>query len=447
MLNRLRAFLKNKYFKFGFAAAIYILWFVIWIGNPWWLLGLPVIFDFYITKKVNWTFWKKRNAKKTALIEWVDAIIFAVVAASLIRMCFLEAYTIPTSSMEKSLLVGDFLFVSKVAYGPKMPNTPIAFPFVHHTMPFSKTRKSFIEWPRWEYKRIAGFGDVKRNDVVVFNFPEGDTVVLQDQASSYYTLCRVYGRNYIHRNYDIISRPVDKCENYIKRCVGIPGDTIHVKHGQLFVNSRPQEKVGEPQFNHMVHTNGSTINPKRFEQLGIASADQQYNPSNGAYYMPLTAAMVQQLQGYSNITSVERYENTDTTSGMWKLIFPHNPNYCWNEDNYGPIWIPKKGATISLNLDNLPIYERVIDVYENNDLLVKNGEIYINGEVAVSYTFKMDYYWMMGDNRHNSADSRFWGFVPEDHVVGKAAFIWLSLDKDRNFPMNIRWSRLFNGIK
>lgn len=445
MFQKVKDFLKNKYFRFTFAAIIFILW-VVWIGNYWLLLGLPIIFDFYITQKVNWTFWKKRGQKKTVLIEWVDAIIFAVVAATLIRMFFIEAYTIPTSSMEKSLLVGDYLFVSKVAYGPKLPNTPISFPFVHHTLPFTKYTKSFIEWPRWPYKRIAGFGQIKRNDVVVFNFPEGDTVCLQDQNSSYYTLARIYGRDYIRQNYDIIYRPVDKRENYIKRCVGIPGDTIQVIHGSLFVNGKEQAKIGKRQYNYQIRTNGSTINPIRFEEMGIARSDINYNAQESVYILPLTEEMLERFKTFSNVTEITRNENTDSTV-MWKLIFPHDPRYKWNEDNFGPLWIPKKGATVTLTTDNLPLYQRIIDVYENNDLRVENGTIYINGEPASSYTFKMDYYFMMGDNRHNSADSRFWGFVPEDHVVGKASFIWLSLDKDKRFPANIRFKRMFTTIK
>ncbi|HOU73606.1 MAG TPA: signal peptidase I [Tenuifilum sp.] len=445
MFQKVKDFLKNKYFRFTFAAIIFILW-VVWIGNYWLLLGLPIIFDFYITQKVNWTFWKKRGQKKTVLIEWVDAIIFAVVAATLIRMFFIEAYTIPTSSMEKSLLVGDYLFVSKVAYGPKLPNTPISFPFVHHTLPLTKYTKSYIEWPRWPYKRIAGFGQIKRNDVVVFNFPEGDTVCLQDQNSSYYTLARIYGRDYIRQNYDIIYRPVDKRENYIKRCVGIPGDTIQVVHGSLFVNGKEQAKIGKRQYNYQIRTNGSTINPIRFEEMGIARSDINYNAQESVYILPLTEEMLERFKTFSNVTEITRNENTDSTV-MWKLIFPHDPRYKWNEDNFGPLWIPKKGATVTLTTDNLPLYQRIIDVYENNDLRVENGTIYINGEPASSYTFKMDYYFMMGDNRHNSADSRFWGFVPEDHVVGKASFIWLSLDKDKRFPANIRFKRMFTTIK
>jgi signal peptidase I len=444
-MNKVRSILSNKYFRFGFAAVIYILW-VIWIRNFWLLLGLPIVFDFYITRKVNWTFWKKRDQKKkSVIIEWVDAIIFAVIAATLIRMFFIEAYTIPTSSMEKSLLVGDYLFVSKVSYGPKMPNTPIAFPFVHHTLPFTKDTKSFIEWPRWPYKRIAGLGRIKRNDVVVFNFPEGDTVVLQDQNSSYYSLCRAYGRDYIWKNFDVITRPVDKRENYIKRCVGLPGDTITVKHGQLYVNGKEQEKIGKVQYNYMVKTNGTPINKVHLESLGIAKADQNYNPAGGFYRIPLTQDAYDKIKGFNNVQTIIRDENTNA-SMMSRVIFPHSPNFPWTEDNFGPLWIPRKGATVPLTLENLPLYQRIIDLYENNDLQVKDSTILINGQPATSYTFKMDYYFMMGDNRHNSADGRFWGFVPEDHVVGKAVFVWLSLDKDKRFPSNIRWNRMFRTI-
>ena len=446
MLNKIREIFRNRWVRFGIVTFIYILWFIVWMKSYWMLLGLPILFDFYITKKVNWTFWKKRNAPKSALVEWIDALVFAVIAASLIRMCFLEAYTIPTSSMEKSMLVGDYLFVSKVAYGPKMPNTPISFPLVHNTLPFTTTR-SFVEWIKRPYRRLPGFGNVQRNDVVVFNFPEGDTVVLQDQASSYYTLCRVYGRSYIRNNFDIITRPVDKREHYVKRCVGIPGDSIEVRHGQLLVNGQPQANVGERQFNYTVQTNGATINSKRFEQLGIARDDQHYNTAEGAYYLPLTESMVEQLRGYSNVTDIRRHDNVDSTGQMWRIIFPHNPAYSWTEDNFGPIWIPQKGATVELTLENLPIYRRTIAVYEGNDLQVRGGQILINGQPATTYTFKMDYYWMMGDNRHNSADSRFWGFVPEDHVVGKASFIWLSLDKDKGFPKKIRWGRMFSKVR
>ncbi len=445
MINKIKGFLANKYFKFGFVATVYLLW-IIWMGNYWLLPGLAIIYDLYVSRKVNWTFWKSRDGKKkSAVVEWVDAIIFAVVAATLIRMFFIEAYTIPTSSMEKSLLIGDYLFVSKVSYGPKMPNTPLSFPFVHHTMPFSKETKSFVEWIKRPYKRIAGFGDIKRNDVVVFNFPEGDTVILQYQDVSYHSMVREYGRDYLWKNFTIITRPVDKRENYIKRCVGIPGDTIQVKHDQLYVNGEMQTVIGKKQYNYFVQTSGTPINPMIFEDLKVSKADQNYNSANSVYRIPLTDEAAEKIKSFNNVVSITKTENTNAAM-MVNSIFPHSPKYPWTEDNFGPLGIPKKGVTVKLTVDNLPLYQRIIDVYENNDLAVKDGTIYINGKSETTYTFKMNYYFMMGDNRHNSADGRFWGFVPEDHVVGKAVFIWLSLDKEKGFPGNIRWSRMFRSI-
>jgi len=445
----MKEILSSKWFKFAVVGLLYLLW-VIWLESYLWLIGLVVIFDMYITKKVHWTFWKKKNTpegKQTKVVEWVDAIIFAVIAATFIRMFFIEAYTIPTSSMEKTMLIGDYLFVSKTAYGPKLPNTPLSFPFVHHTMPFSQTQKSYVEWIKNPYKRIAGFGKVKNNDVVVFNFPEGDTVALNVQNQSYYQLVRSYGRERVWKEKetfgDIVSRPVDKRENYIKRCVGIAGDVIELKNGQLFVNGKEQQHFPGMQYDNIVTTDGTGINKRTLEQLHISEADRHVY-SNTQYLFPLTQNSEEKIKAMKNVKSVQK---TLVTAGNWSPeIFPFNSKYQWNVDNFGPLEIPKKGQTVTLTMDNLPVYQRIIDVYEDNDLKVKDGSIYINGAIATSYTFKMDYYWMMGDNRHNSADSRYWGFVPEDHIVGKAVFIWLSLDKDQPFYNKIRWGRLFSFV-
>ncbi len=442
----MKNFWTNKWVKFAVFGFAYLLW-VIWNTNYWWLLGMPVIFDIYVTQKVHWAFWKKKGvAKQTKVVEWIDAIIFAVIAASFIRTFFFEAYTIPTSSMEKSLLVGDYLFVSKSAYGPRKPMTPVSFPFVHHSMPMSNNMtRSFSEvWQR-DYFRMKGYRTIKNNDVVVFNFPEGDTVCLEEQAPSYYDLCRRFGRENIWNRYTVIHRPVDKCENYIKRCVAIPGDSLKVVDGQLLINGKPQYKAGKVQYMYHIITDGSGINPKALEKLGISHEDFQNGYIQPGYYkIPMTEEIAEKIRTISIVKHIER-ANAGTTDRS-NQVFPHDSRYPWNEDNFGPIWIPKRNTTTALTLTNLPFYKRVIETYEGNKLEVKNGIIYINGSAANSYTFKMNYYWMMGDNRHNSLDSRFWGYVPEDHVVGRASLVWLSLDKDQNFPKNIRFKRMFRSI-
>ena len=431
---------------------LYLL-FVAWLNSYWFLLGELIIFDIYVTKKVRWAFWKPKrnpNGKRekgngNALLEWVDAIIFAVAAATIIRMFFIEAYTIPTSSMEKTMMVGDYLFVSKTAYGPKVPNTPVAFPLVHHTLPFTQFAPSFSTIIQNPYRRLKGFGGVKRNDIVVFNFPEGDTVVAQRQNESYYALTAQHGRSKIWKNYDILARPVDKRENYIKRCVATPGDSLYVAHGQLFVNGKAQEYFPKMQHNYFVQTNGTPINNRVLDNLRIPKADRLYNPQYGVYEMPLTQDELGKIQKLPNVTHAVQRDNADARAYVQR-VFPQEVRRGWTEDSYGPIWIPKKGATVALDTASLPFYRRAITVYEGNTLTVKRGKIYINGERTASYTFKMDYYFMMGDNRHNSLDSRFWGFVPEDHIVGKASFVWLSLSPDRRFPMNIRWGRMLRFI-
>jgi len=306
----IRSILANKWFKFITVGTLYALW-VMWMGSYLWMLGLAIIFDIYITEKVHWAFWKKKNppnGKQTKVVEWVDAIIFAVIAASFIRMFFIEAYTIPTSSMEKSMLVGDYLFVSKTAYGPKTPNTPLSFPFVHNTMPVVGG-KSYSEAITRPYKRMAGFTKIKNNDVVVFHFPEGDTVALAIPNRSYYELTNSYGRERVwsdKRNFgEVVARPVDKRENYIKRCVGIPGDEIRITKGQLFVNNEEQEKFGGMQYNYVVKTNGTAINPKALEKLNIAEADRN-TFSSEQYLLPLTAENAKKLEAFANVVSVEK---------------------------------------------------------------------------------------------------------------------------------------------
>jgi signal peptidase I len=465
----MKEILNNKYFRFGLAAVIYILW-VIWLGNYWWLFGLAVIFDIYITKKVNWAFWKKRHGKNNVIIEWLDALIFAVIAVTIINIFLFQNYRIPTPSMEKTLLVGDHLAVSKVAYGPRLPNTPIAFPFTQHTLPFTHGRgKSWSNIITRPYKRLAGFRHVRNNDVVVFNFPEGDTVCIENQAVSYYEILResaemltaediragrklrtkeeyqALARQLVWKDYTVIYRPVDRRDNYVKRCVGISGDTITIKNGQLYVNNVAQPDNGTQQTSYYVRTNGTRINPKAFERMGINKSDQSLMLSGTVYRLPLTQANAKLISGFANVTGVEAdYKRPGEYSSA---IFPHDPAYRWNDDNFGPLWIPSKGTTVKLDLTNIVLYSSIIDIYENNDLEIKDSLIYINGKPADSYTFKMNYYWMMGDNRHDSADSRFWGFVPEDHIVGRPTIVWLSIDKEATGLKKIRFNRFFKRAK
>jgi signal peptidase I len=465
-MKKLFEILKNKYFRFALVLIIYLLW-VIWVGSFWLLIGIPVIFDMYISKKVNWTFWKKRNVKNPTWVEWLDALIFAVIAVTFINIFLFQNYKIPTGSMEKTLLVGDHLYVSKVAFGPKLPNTPIAFPFAQNTMPGTTNVKSYASWLEWPYKRLKGLSHVKNDDIVVFNFPEGDTVVVEMQEQSYYSIVRqvaeqmqsqdlqsgsksksfgIYteqARNYVKDHYTLTVRPVDRRDNYIKRCVAIPGDSLQVINGQLFINHVAQEAIPDMQLHYNVVTDGSAINPLFFKRLGIYQSDVS-NMDNKNYVVPLTKEYLDKIKSLNNVVSIE--PSIRPKGEYASYIFPHDSRYAWNEDNFGPLWIPKKGVTVKLTLDNICLFDRIISVYEGNQLQIKEGKIFINGQEAVSYTFKMDYYFMMGDNRHDSADSRFWGFVPEDHIVGRPVFIWLSLNKEASgFFSSIRWNRMFKS--
>ena len=446
----LKEFFHNRWVKFGFWALLYLLW-VIWLGNWWWILGLAILFDLIVTKKVKWLFWKKEykeGEKHNAALDWLDAIIFAVIVVTFINIFFFQAFKIPSSSMESTLYTGDHLFVSKLAYGPRMPQTPLTIPFTHNTI---GSKESYSELIKCRYRRLKGFGHVKRGDCVVFGFPNGDTVLTKAPADDYYMLCRLYGKDFTIRNYGPVKvRPSDKKDHYVKRCVAVAGDTLSIRDGAVYVNSVRETVLPGMQNSYTVITNGQKLNQRSLERLGINKAELWFDASLPGYpAMPLTEKMLEELNSFSSVVSIE--PNIDSYPpdypDSWKTIFPFDESFEWTRDNFGPLWIPAKGATVSLSAENLPLYERIITSYEGNTLQVDaDGSIRINGQTVTEYTFQQDYYFMMGDNRHNSLDSRYWGFVPEDHIVGKPALIWLSIDGNRKFPDNIRWRRFFKVV-
>ena len=474
--------MKKQWAKFAVVLFLYALC-IVWVqprSITGWLLtlaGALLLFDVYITKKIRWQWWKTAEGPVRFIMSWVDALVFSLVAVYFINLFLFQNYVIPSSSLEKSLLTGDYLFVSKVSYGPRIPQTPLTMPLTQHTLPLIQA-KSYIEWPHWDYRRMKGLGKVQLNDIVVFNYPAGDTIVTEPayQSFDYYGMVyslgqQIYeqnfadavnpanlnrqeqydyfkmiynlGRNYIANNPNtygsIDSRPTDRRENYVKRCVGLPGQTLQIKNRIIYLNGKANKEPDNVQYTYYVKLKGNL--PDDFmHDLGISMEDLTSLNQNG--YLPLTKKAAKALSARKDLVASVRL-NTDQYVGD---LYPLNAVTGWTRDNYGPVWIPQKGKSIRLTMDNIAVYERPIRIYEGNDLDVKNGHIYINGKIANSYTFKMDYYWMMGDNRHNSADSRYWGFVPEDHIVGKPIFIWWSSDPDRKGFEGVRWSRLFRWV-
>lgn len=444
-------FCKNKWTKFTVTTILYILLFVVWPGNLWFLIGLPLIYDHFISR----LFYRYVGSKNEALRKkykvyntiygWVDAIIWATVVAHLIHLFVFQLYVVPTSSMAGTIVEGDYIYVSKLAYGPQVPNTPVAMPFVFNTMPFS-SNKSYSECVQWDYHRLQGRGKVQRNDVIVFNYPEGDMVIRETDPYGnpifYYDALREYqaklgeeeGRKRLHKDYTVISHPVDKRENYIKRCVAIPGDSLQIIDTKLYVNNLPQTPQGKQQHQYDITAN-SLLSQQHFEQLGITEYGV-YDNQPYMYFAHTTEDVADKFRKYREVESVEIHNE------MSNIVFPYHENYLWTQDNFGPLWVPQKGATIELTIDNLPLYKRIIEKYEGHNLRVDGDKIFIDGKEVNSYTFAMDYFFMMGDNRHNSLDSRFWGFVPEDHIVGKAQFIIFSKG-----PNGIRWNRIFKKIE
>ncbi|GHA57825.1 signal peptidase I [Pontibacter akesuensis] len=368
---------------------------------------------------MNVKFWDKKaetkepKKKKSFAREWGDAILFAVVAASLIRWATFEAYTIPTPSMEKSLLVGDFLFVSKLHYGPRTPITPLQVPLTHQTI-WGTNIPSYSEAIQLEPHRLPGFSEVKRNDVVVFNYPTEDY------------------------------HPADLRTNYIKRAIGLPGDSLQIKDLQVYIDGKPIENPEKLQYRYILVPE-MQLSQKFFQDRNINLDGVQL--IEGGYMVDATPELAKEMAALDFMKEVILYK--DIPGNAEAAVFPQIPSRLkWNKDNYGPIYIPQEGATVNITGESLPFYERVILKYERNENAeVRDGKLFINGKEVTQYTFKQDYYFMMGDNRHNSLDSRYWGFVPEDHIVGKAVMIWMSTNPEGGLFDKIRWSRLFNTIK
>lgn len=463
----------RQWISFILVLFLYLL-FLLWVESWWGLLVVPFIVDAYVTHFIPWSWWRKSDNPLVHLVmSWVDAIIFAAVAIYFINLYFFQNFVIPSSSLEKSLLTGDYLLVSKLSYGPRIPQTPLTMPLTQHNLPaWLGGGKSYFEKPHWDYRRIKGFGQVKEGDIVVFNYPSGDTLASKLPAQDYYQLvylegarnlgidqpapglsplqqralfAKIYatGRNEVRSRSEfgeILSRPTDRRENYVKRCVGLPGQTLQIKNNVIYLDGKPRPQPHDVQFNYIVHFN-SQPSIDFCKENGITIEDLSQTDGNSVA-MPLTMELLAKLKAHPELATVE---GKAPSYNLW--LFPLNLAKDWTTSDYGPVWIPKKGSTVSLSLENLPIYERCIAVYENNRLEVHGDRIYINGKRTDHYTFKMDYYWMMGDNRDNSADSRFWGFVPEDHIVGKPLMIWISLDKDYGlFDGKIRWNRFFKWV-
>lgn len=436
--DRLTEVTRGEWIRAGIWSALYIA-FVIWVAwGDWkslgWLALLPVIIDAFTTKYINYSWWRKYKDTKPALytlFSWIDAILFALVAVYFINLYIFQNYQIPSSSLEKTLRVGDFLYVSKMAYGARVPQTPLSMPLVQHTFPeWLGGGKSYFDKPHWDYKRLKGWTSPHKGDIFVFNFPAGDTVCLKMQNPDYYTLCHYYGKNLVHQRKDVFgditTRPVDRRENYVKRCVGEPGDSLQIIDNVIYINGEREPEREGMQLNYLVRTDGHVFGAKYMDKLGISLADRIQIDAH-TWHFPLTKAMKAELEKNPHVLTI-----SIEPEAQGGAVYPLGHTE-WTRDNYGPIYIPRKGDRILITEDNYWLYKRIADAYEFKPIAI--------GEV---YEFAMDYYWAMGDNRHNSADSRYWGFVPEDHIVGRPVFIWLSLDKDNH---RIRWNRLGNGAK
>lgn len=460
----------RDWIKFG-VYALGLTLFSLWVDSVWvFLLCFALLFDAFFTKIIRWRWWESSpNATLRSAMKLVEDVVTVLIAVHLINLFVFQQFKIPTSSLEKTCLVGDHLYVSKLSYGPRIPMTPIAFPLFHNMFPWGS--KSYLDKPQWQYRRAKGLGQVERGDIVVFNFPAGDTVALKMPNPDYYTLIHQYGRDVVHGDRyafgEVVYRPVDMRDHYVKRCVGMPGDSLMVRDNVLYINGQVYEDPEYIQYNYFVQTDGTCFSEADLESLGISVDDRmmldgrmpEYAGLFGTlqldtiapqsfgvvYHFPLTAEMKDRMSKMAGVRKIV-IEPTPTSQAF--PTYPLTVDLGWSRDSYGPVFIPRKGATVHLTPENLALYERCIRNFEGHTLTVNDGGIYIDGVMTDTYTFAMDYYFMMGDNRHNSADSRAWGFVPEDHVVGKPLFVWLSLDKDKSlFDGGIRWGRFFTRPK
>lgn len=466
--RRLKEIKTTRWVRFGIVAAIYIAW-VVWMQSPIWLLGLILLFDIYITGYIPFTWWKHSKSKTVRwVMSWVDAIVYALILVYFVFSFVGQNYQIPSSSLEKTLLTGDYLWVNKVTYGPRVPMTPVHFPLVHNTLPLLNS-KSYLDHPSAEYHRLKGLRNVESGDIVVFNFPAGDTVStkLENSAEYYDLLVKRYGWKEVNTNKnmfgDIIYRPVDRRTNFVKRCVGLPGERLSIKGDTIYINGRRQPVPENAQFLYFALMS-RPITEEQCHDLGIALADVRMVPSGTPdyeytvaalpagnkkadylYQLPLTQKMIDTLTADGQLVSYLRWDG----NAQEYYLFPEGVADIeqWTLSDYGGsdgLLIPSKGMTVKLTPRNWFIYQRCIRNYEgHSDATFRDGKVYIDGKPTDSYTFGMDYYFMMGDNRHMSQDSRFWGFVPEDHIVGTPMFVLVSFDPERSiFNGGIRWNRI-----
>ena len=464
--GRLREVKTTRWIRFAVVSVIFFLW-VIWMGNPWLMFVWIILADIYLTCYIPWNWWKKSDNKLVrTLMNWVDAIVYALILVYFIFAFIGQNYTIPSSSLEKSLLVGDYLWVNKAIYGPRVPQTPLHFPLTQHTLPIVNTQSYFTN-PQLDYHRLPGVRSVERGDIVVFNYPQGDTVVtgIDLAQGDYYEICaRLRGdgvtdpRRYILENPgrygELKWRPVDRRENYVKRAVGLPGERLMIVDDVIYINGRPISTPGQAQFKYIVAVS-QPVSPETWRDLGVRLENQGPIPGFDqlpgyagaiAYSVPLTPEKVAEVSKWPTLVRPLVKENDLLDPENFTGVFPLGNHYGWTRSNMGELWIPQRGKTLKLTLNNLPIYRRAIETYEGNRVDVRNGQIYINGKPADTYTFRMDYYWMMGDNRDWSADSRYWGFVPEDHVIGSPIFILVSFDEERGWgDGKVRWDRIFRS--